>query len=110
MSGYHKREWEPFPMHTIKKVDHPTTEIHEDQIQRTHEKDHGFNRALQGDFGSFIQRERKRFATKHPLSAALVSMQNTLRKTVDGVVAGQPAPFTHDPPSLRVISRKLLIF
>jgi 3-chloro-4-hydroxyphenylacetate reductive dehalogenase len=97
MSGYHKREWEPFPMHTIKKVDHPTTEIHEDQIQRIHEKAQGFNRALQGDFGLFIQRERKRFATKHPLSAALVSMQNTLRKTVDGVVAGQPAPITHDP-------------
>jgi 3-chloro-4-hydroxyphenylacetate reductive dehalogenase len=97
MSGYHKREWEPFPMHTIKKVDHPTTEIHEDQIQRIHEKAHGFNRALQGDFGPFVQRERKRFATKHPLSAALVSMQNTLRKTVDGVVAGHPAPITHDP-------------
>ena len=97
MSGYHKREWEPFPMHTIKKVDHPTTEIHEDQIQRIHEKAHGFNRALHGDFGQFVQRERKRFATKHPLSAALVSMQNTLRKTVDGVVAGQPVSITHDP-------------
>ncbi len=84
-------------MHTVRRVDRPTTEIHEDQIQRTHEKAHGFNRALEGDFGSFIQKERKRFAIKHPLSAALVSMQNTLRKTVDGVVAEQPAPIPADP-------------
>jgi 3-chloro-4-hydroxyphenylacetate reductive dehalogenase len=97
MSGYHKRDWEPLPMHAIKRVDRPTTEINEDQIQRIHEKTHGFNRALQGDFGPFVQRERRRFATKHPLSAALVSMQNNLRKMVDGSVAAQPAPIPNDP-------------
>jgi reductive dehalogenase len=104
MSGYHKRDWEPFPMHTIKKLDRPTTEIHEDQIQRIHEGTHGFNLAFQGDLGPFLQKERKRFATKHPLSAALVSMQNTLKKTVDGPVAQQPAPITMDPA---VISRHI---
>ncbi|MBN1568063.1 MAG: reductive dehalogenase [Acidobacteria bacterium] len=97
MSGYHKRNWEPFPMHTIKRADRPTTEIREDQIQRIHENAHGFNRALNGEFGPFIRQERKRFATKHPLSAALVSMQNTLRKTVDGTTAGQTAPIPSDP-------------
>ena len=76
MSGFHKRNWEPFPMHTVKRVDRPTTAIREDQILKTDEKSHGFNRALKGEFGPFIQRERKRFATKHPLSAALVSMQS----------------------------------
>jgi reductive dehalogenase len=97
MSGYHKRDWEPFPMHTIKRVDRPTTEIHEDQIQRVHEGTHGFNLAFRGDLGPFLQKERKRFATKHPLSAALVSMQATLRSTVDGPIAAQPAPITQDP-------------
>jgi reductive dehalogenase len=96
MSGYHKRNWEPFPVQAIKRVDRPTIEIHEDQIRKTDENTHGFNRALKGEFGSFIQRERRRFATKHPLSAALVSMQNTLRKTVDGAIANQKAPITSD--------------
>ena len=80
-----------------KRADRPTTDIYEDQIQKTRENAHGFNRALNGDFGPFIQKERKRFATKHPLSAALVSMQNTLRKTVDGAIADQKAPITSDP-------------
>lgn len=97
MSGYHRREWEPFPMHTIKRVDRPTIEIREGQIQRIHENAHGFNKALQGDFGPFVQQERKRFATKHPLTAALVSNQGNLRQVVDGMVAAQPAPITGDP-------------
>jgi hypothetical protein len=33
MSGYHKREWETFPMHKIKRVDRPTTIVNE-RIQR----------------------------------------------------------------------------
>ena len=97
MSGYHTRNWEPFPMRTIRRVDRPTVNIQEDQIRKTDENSHGFNRALKGDFGPFAQKERKRFATKHPLSAALVSMQSTLRKTVDGAIANQKAPITSDP-------------
>jgi reductive dehalogenase len=97
MSGYHKRDWEPFPMHTIKRVNRPTTGIHEDQIPRVHEGAHGFSLALRGELGPFLQKERRRFATKHPLSAALVSMQSTLRSTVEGPVAERPAPITKDP-------------
>jgi reductive dehalogenase len=100
MSGYHEREWETFPMHKIKRVDHPTTLIQEDRIKRTDERESGFNRALRGDFGLFIQKERKRFASKHPLSAALVSMQAALRGIVDGIVSGQTAPIPEDPALL----------
>ena len=32
MSGYHKRDVEPFPVHTLKRVDRPTTKILEDQV------------------------------------------------------------------------------
>jgi reductive dehalogenase len=97
MSGYHKREWETFPMHKIRRVDCPTTMIQEDRIQRTDEREHGFNRALRGDFGPFIQAERKRFARKHPLSGALVAMQATLRTVADGIVAGRKSPLPEDP-------------
>jgi reductive dehalogenase len=96
MSGYHKRDWETFPMHKIKRVDRPTTVIHEDQVQRTDERESGFNRALRGDFGPFIQKERTRFGTKHPLSAALLAMQANLRSIVDGTVASQKAPIPED--------------
>jgi reductive dehalogenase len=97
MSGYHKRDWETFPMHKIKRVDRPTCLIRDDRIQKTDERESGFNRALRGDFGPYVQKERKRFATKHPLSAALVSMQATLRGIVDGIVSGQRAPIPEDP-------------
>jgi reductive dehalogenase len=97
MSGYHRREWEPFPMHKIRRVDRPTTEIHEDQILRVHEKDHGFNRAFSGEFGPILQKERNRFSRKEPLSASLLSMQLTLRKLVDGIVASQTAPIPDNP-------------
>jgi hypothetical protein len=58
-------------MHKIKRADRPTTLIHESEIERTLEDAHGINRALRGDFGPFVQKERMRFATKYPLSAAL---------------------------------------
>ena len=100
MSGYDKRNPETFPMHKIKRVDRPTTRICEDQIQKTHEGDHGFNRALRGEYGSFIQMERKRFSVKHPLSASLMAMQLKLRDMVDGVVAAHEAPISRDPEFL----------
>ncbi len=100
MSGYHRRDWETFPMHKIKRVDRPTTRIHEDKIQRIDEREHGFNRAFRGDFGEFAQKQRMRFARKHPLSGALVAMQAKLREVVDGVAADGKAPIPEDPVML----------
>lgn len=73
MSGYLKRDLDTFPMHTIRRVDRPTTVINEDQIERRDERESGFNKALKGDYGPVIQRERHRFGIKHPFSAALVN-------------------------------------
>lgn len=100
MSGYHKRYYETFPMYTIKRVEHPTTLIDEDQILRTDERTGGFQRAFKGDFGPFIQKEVARFGTKHPLSASLISMQRKLRDCVDGNSAAQKAPISGNPSSL----------
>ena len=49
MSGYHKRDWETFPMEQLKRVDRPTTQINEKKIQRVRERDAGFCKAAAGD-------------------------------------------------------------
>jgi reductive dehalogenase len=78
-------------------VDRPTTAIKEDKIQRVDERESGFNRAVRGDFGQYLQQERHRFVAKHPLSGALVQMQFTLSEIVDGIVAKKKAPLPDDP-------------
>ena len=100
MSGYHIRGLDTFPMHTIKRVDRPTTIIHDDEVRRIDERESGFNKAGRGDYGPALKREMRRFVGKHPLSGALLTMQLHLRDVVDGVKAAQKAPLPHDPASL----------
>lgn len=100
MSGYHKRAFEPFPMQTLKRVKRPTTKILDDQVKRVDEREHGFNKALRGDYGPRLQKERPRFVPKHPSSAALSQMAVHLRDIVDGIVANQEAPIPEDPSAL----------
>jgi 3-chloro-4-hydroxyphenylacetate reductive dehalogenase len=100
MSGCHKRNPEPFPFHALNRVDMPTTVIHEERIQRTDERNTGFNRCTRGDWGPVLQRERFRFVQKHPLSGALGAMALNLKPIVDGKVAANKAPITHDPAIL----------
>jgi len=97
MSGYHKRDYEPFPVHTLKRVDRPTTTILDDKVRRVDERESGFNKAARGDYGEVLKAERTRFVQKHPLSAALMQMQVYLREIVDGVVAKQKAPIPENP-------------
>jgi reductive dehalogenase len=87
-------------MHTIKRVDCPTTIIHDDEIKRVDERDSGFNKAAVGIYGPILARERPRFVVKHPLSGALGTMQVFLRGIVDGMVAEQKAPLPEDPAVL----------
>ena len=91
------RHPDPFPVEILKRVDRPTTAIKEDKIQRVDERESGFNRAVRGDFGQYLQQERHRFVAKHPLSGALVQMQFTLSEIVDGIVAKKKAPLPDDP-------------
>jgi reductive dehalogenase len=110
MSGYHKRDFEPFPVHTLKRVERPTTKILDDQIQRVDERESGFNKAARGDYGEVLKMERMRFVQKHPLSAALIQMQGHLRGIVDGIVVKQKAPISEDPAVLSRHIKELAYF
>jgi len=54
-------------------VARPTTLILDDEVPRVPKRAAFFERALKGDLGEKAQRERARFATKHPLSRAMVA-------------------------------------
>ncbi|MBW2138864.1 MAG: 4Fe-4S binding protein [Deltaproteobacteria bacterium] len=87
-------------MEVLRRVDHPTTLIKEDEVQRVDERESGFNRARRGDFGPYIQKEVARFVGKYPLSAALAEMTGNLADLVDGEIATQKAPSTDDPEAM----------
>jgi len=95
--AFNGKRVDPYPVEILKRVDRPTTIVREDQVQRVDERESGFNRALRGDFGPQLSKERHRFVSKHPLSASLVNMQFVLSEIVDGMVAAQKAPLPEDP-------------
>ena len=88
---------DPYPVHTLKRIDRPTTRILDDQVQQVDERESGFMRAGRGDFGPRLKKEYYRFVQKHPLSNALVNMGFHLRKVVDGDIASKVAPLIEDP-------------
>ena len=81
---------DPYPMEILKRVDQPTTTVNETEIQRVDERESGFNRALRGDWGDPLSKERHRFVSKHPLSGALVNMQFVLSELVDARIRKWP--------------------
>jgi ferredoxin len=110
MSGYHKRYLDPFPMHKIKRVDRPTTFVDESRIQRTDERDHGFNRALRGDYGAFLKAQRVRMVPKNPLSASSQEMCKHLSTHPEPAPAPHHAPLPNDPDALSVHVKELGYF
>ncbi|MCD4674487.1 MAG: reductive dehalogenase [Desulfobacula sp.] len=88
---------DPYPVHKLKRVDRPTTVIHDNIVQRVDERESGFNRAGRGDYGPRLKKEFFRFVDKHPLSSALLHMGFNLRKHVDGKIAPEVAPTPDDP-------------
>ena len=100
MSGYHKRNPETFPVHTLKRVDRPTTFIDDDKVQRVSECDAGFMKARIGLYGPTLQKEMGRFIAKHPLSGAQSWMLGKMRPLVDGIAAKTKAPIPDDPQAL----------
>jgi reductive dehalogenase len=85
---------DPFPVHTLKRVNRPTTAIQDDAVVRVDERESGFNQAFRGDYGGFLKSERRRMVQKHPLSAALVNMQGMLSHLVG---PGQSIPVKPAP-------------
>jgi len=89
----------PYPMEKLKRVDQPTTII-TDNIPRFDEREHGFARAMRGDFGPVATREFGRFIHKYPLGAAFANMVGHMVPMVDGAVATTKAPLPKDPKIL----------
>lgn len=89
----------PYPMEQLKHVEKPTTKI-TDNIERTDEREHGWNRAERGDFGDFVQREHVRFSQKYPLTNTMLEMLFTFRPMVDGEVAPSQAALPQAPELL----------
>ncbi len=89
----------PYPMESLRKVERPTTRITED-IPRFDEREHGFARAMRGDFGPNPAREFERFINKFPLGAAFAEMVSHMIPLVDGGVTTQKAPLPEDPEIL----------
>jgi 3-chloro-4-hydroxyphenylacetate reductive dehalogenase len=110
MSGYHKRDFETFPVHTLRRVERPTTKIIDDQVQRVDERESGFNKAGRGDYGVYLKRERNRFVPKHPISGALLQMATHLKDVVDGLVSAHKAPLPDDPHLLSRHIKELAYF
>ena len=89
----------PYPMEKLKRVDQPTIRI-TDNIPRFDEREHGFARAMRGDFGPALATEFGRFTHKYPLGAAFANMTANLIPLVDGEVAPAKAPVPEDPKIL----------
>lgn len=104
MSGYNLRKWETFPMHQLKRVDRPTTQINDQQVKRISERQSGFCKAAAGDYGERLQKEFRRFVPKYPISGAIAWMRDNMRPFRDGKMAGQTAPIPDDPA---VLSRNI---
>lgn len=100
--NYNRDYPDPFPIQGLKKVDRPTTLIKDDQVSRVDERDGGFHRAGQGDFGPYLQKEYRRFVQKHPLSGSLLAMSKTLAASdvVDGAIRSKQAPLPNDPETM----------
>ena len=63
-----------YEMERIKRVDEPTTLVLRDEIKRMPKRADLFSRALAGDLGEKPQKERRRFAVKHPLAFAMTPL------------------------------------
>ena len=100
MSGYHKRNPEPFPVHRLRRIARPTTLIQDNTVQRVSQSDAGFMKARRGLYGPTLQKEVGRFVPKHPMSAAQSWMLGKMRSLVDGMAAEQRAPIPVEPQSL----------
>ncbi|HEX5093412.1 MAG TPA: reductive dehalogenase domain-containing protein [Burkholderiales bacterium] len=63
-----------YAMEKIRRVEEPTTQVRRDEIVRMPKRADLFSRALAGDLGERPQRERRRFAVKHPLAFAMTPL------------------------------------
>ncbi len=76
-----------FAMETVDRVDRPTTLIIDNEVPRVPKRASFFERPVHGDLGVKTQKERTRFAFKHPLATAMVKQIMAMVPHQDGPVA-----------------------
>jgi ferredoxin len=86
-----------YPMETVKRVDRPTTLILDEEVPRVPKRAAFFDRALAGDLGEKAQKERGRFAFKHPTSWSLLQPIRQLVPHQNGEVAADRDSSLGDP-------------
>ncbi len=85
-----------YPMETVRRVDKPTTLIIEDEVPRVPKRAPFFERAIHGDLGGKAQKERSRFAFKHPFADAMLNQIRAMVPHQDGPVADTVDSELHD--------------
>jgi len=93
------KEYEPFPMRKIKRVDVPTTLV-TDNIQRIDSRENAFTKARRGDYGPAVEREAHHAATKDPLSNSLADIRRFVARNEPNEVFPRVAPIPDDPEAL----------
>jgi reductive dehalogenase len=96
---YKETQLGPYPMERLQRVDKPTIEITEN-VQRFDDREHGFSKALRGDYGPMVQREFRRFVPKYPVSGAQIDMIAHLSTRKESEAAAHKAPLPDDPQIL----------
>ncbi len=99
-----------YPMETVKRIDRPTTLILDDEVPRVPKRAAFFERALQGDLGAKAQRERSRFATKHPLSLSMTHGVRGMVPMQDGQVNEQADTSQFSDPAENTKALKALSY
>jgi reductive dehalogenase len=79
-----------YPMETVKRVDKPTTLILDDEVPRVPKRAAFFERAIHGDLGAKTQKERSRFAFKHPFADAMLNQIRAMVPHQEGAIADTP--------------------
>ena len=85
-----------YPLERLKRVDRPTTYIGPD-VRRVSEREAGFIKAAEGDYGPRLQAEAGRFVSKEPVAAALSQMVGDLGRLDLVDVYRHQAPIPKDP-------------
>ena len=85
-----------YAMETVDRVDRPTTLIIDDEVPRVPKRAAFFERPIHGDLGAKTQKERNRFAFKHPLATAMLNQIRAMVPHQDGPVAEQAAASCSD--------------
>ncbi len=91
------RHLDPYPSHVLKRIQRPTTEIDEENIERVDEREGGFQKVSRGEYGKHFQNEYSRFMKKYPLSHSLLRMSLSLAPLVDGLIKEGIADRTDNP-------------